>query len=496
MESLDRLRDQLQSVGDPMGLLPLVDEAREEARDAERREAVLRDVVRSRNAECEERVLELSVLKEIGEIVSGSLLRDDPLARLLEVLLREVGADAAEILQLAEGDEGLRRVASSHVGVEIPAAPGEDHLGEGIGSWVALRGEPLIVADLSRDIRFKRHQGSGSLIAVPLAGEGAVMGVLVVSSTQTGFFRMEHSRILRIVAGQVASALSTLDLHGRLREFNARLEGDVQERTEELERKTEDLRRKNDMITDLYFSLEEAQRELEVRNREVVRALVFHDNIVDAVNVGIGVIDSGGTIVTWNRAMENITRDLLPKEDMLTRKLAEIPLERREPFGLGRDLDDALAFGRTATRTNQRIDLEDDQVVYVNVNLLPVSLPPEGGNHVIAVLEDVTLNTILHDEQVKAERLAAITETMVSVNHEVNNPLAVILGYAQMMLQRLAEPANLEAAAVRARADLARIEGEALRIRGITAKLAALVDPVVTDYPASEVRMVDLDRSR
>ena len=41
------------------------------------------------------------------------------------------------------------------------------------------------------------------------------------------------------------------------------------------------------------------------------------------------------------------------------------------------------------------------------------------------------------------------------------------------------------------------IEGEALRIRDITAKLAALIEPVVTSYPAADgMPMVDLAASR
>jgi PAS domain S-box-containing protein len=496
-DALRKLREELLAAGDPSGLVPRVDDALEEARVAERRDGLLREVVRSRNLEFEERVLELSVLKEVGDIVSGSLLTGDPLPRVLAVLLRELAADAGEILRLQEEDGDLKTVAAAGDAGQGPDGPAGEHLGDGIGAWVAARGEPLIVGDLARDVRFKRHAGCGSLIAVPLRADDSVLGVLVLSSERPNFFQGAHSRILRIVAGQVASTLAGLELHERLQRFNTRLESDVKERTLELEQKTEDLRRKNDMITDLYFSLEEAQRELEDRNREVVRALVFHDNIVETVNVGIGVIDSDGRIVTWNRAMESITRGLLPKEEVLGKPLRDVPVDVREPFGLGRDLDDALSFGRAATRTNQRVDLDGEGRVFVNVNLMPVPLPPDGGNQVIAVLEDVTLNTILHDEQVKAERLAAITETMVSVNHEVNNPLAVILGYSQMMLLRLeGEGADFEALATRARSELARIEAEALRIRAITAKLAALVDPVVTDYPASDVRMVDLGRSR
>jgi hypothetical protein len=87
--SLVKLREELLRAGDPSGLASHVDEAFEEARAAGRREGLLREVVRSRNVEFEERVLELSVLKEVGDIVSGSLLAGDPLPGVLRYSLLE-----------------------------------------------------------------------------------------------------------------------------------------------------------------------------------------------------------------------------------------------------------------------------------------------------------------------------------------------------------------------------------------------------------------------
>ncbi|HMB70231.1 MAG TPA: histidine kinase dimerization/phospho-acceptor domain-containing protein, partial [bacterium] len=138
---------------------------------------------------------------------------------------------------------------------------------------------------------------------------------------------------------------------------------------------------------------------------------------------------------------------------------------------------------------------------HLNVHHLPVAvLPSDRDGHVITVIEDVTGNVALHDQKVRSARLAAITETVVSVNHEVNNPLAVILGYVQMLLRRsvqAGDDASRRDWIRRAVADLERIEAETLRIGEITRKLSSLVEPVVTSYPAGEgVRMVDLNQSR
>jgi len=475
--------------------------ALEDAREATTRDRMLREVLHARNEEFEEKVLELSIVKEVGDRVAATLQDQELLPPLLDVLVRELGVDGAEIL-LVDGPSGEMRLEA---GVPPPPPGAADAAGggrecENVAGWVVSSREPLVVGDVSRDFRFKRAGGAashGSIVAVPLVGEDRVLGVLHVHTARLDAFGPAHVRILRIVAGQVAAALLGRRLHRELVAFSERIEGEVRQRTEELERKSDDLRRKNETITELYRSLEEAQGELEERNKEIVRALTFNDNIVETVNVGIGVIDHDGRIVTWNRAMETISGGMLPKDTVLGRHVDDLPKDLRDTFGLGDELRDALAFGRAATRTGHVVDLESGLRLHLNLHHLPVSFQRDGRHHVITVIEDVTANVALHAQQVKAERLSAITATMVSVNHEVNNPLAVILGYVQMLQERLDAGEDAGRLLARARADLTRIEAETLRIRDITARLAALIEPVVTSYPASSgVPMVDLDRSR
>ncbi len=476
--------------------------ALDEAREARTRERMVREILNARNADFEEKVLELSIVKEVGDHIARFLRGEDLLPPLLSVLLRELGAESAEVLLLDPATGGLKLEAQAPPdapsGTRFPEGLGES---EGLSGWLANSREPLLVDDLARDLRFRRTGGTpaqGAVVAVPLVAEDRVLGALHLHSSRPGVFRPAHARILGIVAGQLGAALLGRQLHRELVTFSERVEAEVRERTEELERKTEDLRRKNATITDLFRSLEEAQHQLEERNREVVRALTFNDNIVETVNVGIGVVEQDGRIVTWNRAMEQVSGGSVPKEKVLGRHYEDLPVEVRDAFGMGQELADALALGRPSTRTGHVVDLPSGLRLHLNLHHLPVLFQSEGRHHVIIVIEDVTANVALHAQQVKAERLTAITATMVSVNHEVNNPLAVILGYAQMLQHRLRAGEDPRALLDRARADLARIEAETLRIRDITARLAALIEPVVTSYPASgpSVPMVDLGRSR
>lgn len=495
---LERILEDLRAGSDRDDLAERLSEVLEAVRSAHVQDRILREVARSRNLELEERVMELSLLKEVADAVAAALPESDPLSAVMALARRAVGADHAAVMRLHDITGEMVLLASD--GHLAPEESRDRRLDERIAVWVAAQGEPLIVPDLRGDVRFLSEEAAPavSTIALPFSfGERSTTAVLALTSRQPGFFRGSHARVLRIVAAQLSGAVAASDLRERLRDMETNLESDVASRTAETARKAEDLRRQNEMITDLYVSLEEVQHQLEGRNDDVVRALEFSDGIVENVNVGIGVIANDGRVLKWNRAMEAITGGQLAKKDLLGKHVDEIPLQLREDFGLGADLTAALGEGRYRTRTSREVELPEGRSVHVNANLLPVPSLGDGPNHVMIVLEDVTVNTALYAQQVKAERLAAITETMVSVNHEVNNPLAVVLGYAQMMLGRLGRETDGGVDPERLTADLRRIEAEALRIQEITAKLAALVEPVVTDYPASgDVRMIDLSRSR
>lgn len=85
------------------------------------------------------------------------------------------------------------------------------------------------------------------------------------------------------------------------------------------------------------------------------------------------------------------------------------------------------------------------------------------------------------------ERLAAIGEVAVTVNHEINNPLTVIIGNAEFLLQDLAE------ADTKLRTKVENIVSEARRIAAITRSLRKLDNPVSEDYLPGGRRMIRLD---
>ena len=88
-------------------------------------------------------------------------------------------------------------------------------------------------------------------------------------------------------------------------------------------------------------------------------------------------------------------------------------------------------------------------------------------------------------ELIEKERLAAINETAVTVNHEINNPLTAILGNVQLLLMHRKDLDD------ELRNKLNVIEASASKIRDVTQKLLRLTSSRTTEY-SSGTNMLDL----
>ena len=91
---------------------------------------------------------------------------------------------------------------------------------------------------------------------------------------------------------------------------------------------------------------------------------------------------------------------------------------------------------------------------------------------------------------VERERLAAVGEVAVTVNHEINNPLTVIIGNAELLLK------DLGASDKKARKKVEHIVAESKRIAQITRALRKIDKPVSEDYLPGGAKMLSLKQER
>ncbi|MGR3178758.1 MAG: response regulator [Candidatus Anammoxibacter sp.] len=94
----------------------------------------------------------------------------------------------------------------------------------------------------------------------------------------------------------------------------------------------------------------------------------------------------------------------------------------------------------------------------------------------------------LEKELRESERLKAISEIVLTMHHEINNPLSVIQGWTQMLIEKkTVDKETLEA--------LEKIAKSALRIKDVVQKMTRITKPTTTDTYDGENTMIDLEQS-
>jgi diguanylate cyclase (GGDEF)-like protein len=93
------------------------------------------------------------------------------------------------------------------------------HLGHGFTGWVAAHGEPLLIPDCNNDPRGATIPGTDdvdeSMLVVPMAYDGVVIGVITLSKLGLRQFDDDDQRLLLILADQAATALESARLLAR-----------------------------------------------------------------------------------------------------------------------------------------------------------------------------------------------------------------------------------------------------------------------------------------
>jgi diguanylate cyclase (GGDEF)-like protein len=140
-------------------------------------------------------------------------------------------------------------------------------LDNGLFGWVVESGQQLLIADWSQAPEQLRKRAeetgkpTGSLIAVPLVQNEAVIGLLSVQHTEPDVYSTADLHLLRRLAEHVAAAVADARAFEDLEDYRARLEERVAERTAELEKAGRDKGR-------LIAALRERSSALERESRE------------------------------------------------------------------------------------------------------------------------------------------------------------------------------------------------------------------------------------
>ena len=169
---------------------------------------------------------------------------------------------------------------------------------------------------------------------------------------------------------------------------------------------------------------------------ESARLVDLHDDgrrtwqeVVDAIPPALCIVDRSGAIRRANRAFADLVN--APPASLIGRPWqAFIPPEWAAD--LQRTLDQQGAGREAELRTGER--------TYA-VTAVPISSTDRSA--VVLLFDDQTERRRLQDQLIQSEKMSAIGQLIAGIAHDLNNPLASVLGFADFLTEVPHIPANI-----------------------------------------------------
>ena len=156
--------------------------------------------------------------------------------------------------------------------------------------------------------------------------------------------------------------------------------------------------------------------------------------IVDATPLPIVAVDVEGKVTLWNPAAARLFG--WSAEEIMGRFYPIVSEVERADFMVSLK---AIFAGRSI-RDQQTIRRHrDGTAIVVSVSAAPLHVGDGSVVGSVSVIADLTERKALESRMAQSEKLSAIGQLAAGVAHELNNPLGVILGFAQSLNRKIAD---------------------------------------------------------
>jgi two-component system NtrC family sensor kinase len=185
----------------------------------------------------------------------------------------------------------------------------------------------------------------------------------------------------------------------------------------------------------------------------------FNQKILNTTQSMILVLDTAGLISYANRRCYEAGYQ---ESELIGHRLVDwVESSHREDFDAALE---TTANGHQVDNLELRVRRSDGSMGHFSISLSPMRDEQNTVNSVVVVMTDITDAALLQAKLAHSEKMATIGRLVSGVAHEVNNPLAAILGFTDLLLENPEVPGS-------AREDLQIILQETQRTKDIVQDL-------------------------
>jgi PAS domain S-box-containing protein len=222
----------------------------------------------------------------------------------------------------------------------------------------------------------------------------------------------------------------------------------------------------------------ELQREVDHTTADLRRSREQYKSVVENARDFIFLLDEKGTFISANTSAARAFGT--PAAGMRGKSLSEL-FEPEDAAAIFSQVHDAVD-SRKSSEVKSAVRIKD-RVYWLSTHFVPVF--GEDGrtvDRVLVMARDITERQRIEEQLYQTEKLASLGTLSAGVAHEINNPLGVILGFTEILLDRI-PPESKE------HEILKTIERQGLNAKRIVEKLMTYAR-----QPAKQEEFTDLNK--
>jgi PAS domain S-box-containing protein len=150
---------------------------------------------------------------------------------MVEIITHTCGAvegTKGSILLLDEaGDVTHRVILREGQAAEVKTSVRDAVLNEGLVGWLIRNNQGSLIADVKQDSRWVAlpdDEPTGSVIGIPLSRANRIVGVMLLTHPQPGYFKPEHLALVETIGAQTTAAIENAYLFAEINEQRRKLQ--------------------------------------------------------------------------------------------------------------------------------------------------------------------------------------------------------------------------------------------------------------------------------